>query len=117
MAPAVETGGRDFLTEVTITVPADVAPEEVERLTCAETQRAAELAADGYLLRLWRPVGPGWRNIGIWHADDEAGLRAIMATLPLSRWMTINVRSLDSHPNDPAAVPQTPADDPEARRP
>lgn len=91
----------EFLTEVTLTVPAETPQERVDQLCRAETVRAAELAAEGHILRLWRPTTPGWRNIGLWQAADEDELRKKLATLPLHPWMTVTIRQLTPHPNDP----------------
>lgn len=93
----------EFLTEVVLTAPPDMPPEELEALRLAEARRAAELADAGHLLRLWRPVdAEGWRNIGLWSARDLDELWALLESLPLRPLMTIEVRGLDPHPSDPA---------------
>ncbi len=92
---------REFLVELTTTVPEDTDPAEVDRIRAAESVRARELAAGGHLVRLWRPVGE-LRSIGLWRAGDEAELREkVLGTLPLWPWMTAAVTPLQSHPNDP----------------
>jgi muconolactone D-isomerase len=97
-APAV----REFLVEVDFTVPEGTDPGELEALRRAEAVRSAELARAGSLIRLWRPERPGWHNIGVWRATDEDDLETVMATLPLYSLMTVRVRPLRAHPNDPA---------------
>ena len=93
---------KEFLVELTTTVPEGTDPAEVERVRAAEAVRAAELARAGHLVRLWRPVGE-LRSIGLWRAADEAELyEALLGTLPLWPWMTSTVTSLQPHPNDPA---------------
>jgi muconolactone D-isomerase len=47
----------EFLTVITTTVPDGTGPAEVEERFDAEAVRAAELAAAGHLVRLWRPLG------------------------------------------------------------
>lgn len=92
---------REFLVEITTTVPEGTSQDEVERRRAAEAVRAKELAAAGNLARLWRPVGE-LRSIGIWRAEDEKELHAkVLGTLPLRPWMTLTVTPLQSHPNDP----------------
>jgi muconolactone D-isomerase len=92
---------KEFLVELTTTVPEGTDPAEVERVRAAEAVRAAELAHAGHLVRLWRPVGE-LRSIGLWRAADEAKLyEALLGTLPLWPWMTSTVTSLQPHPNDP----------------
>ncbi len=95
----------DFLVELEITGTDSVDPAELDRLRGAEAVRAEELASSGLLLRLWRPADPSsqprWRNVGLWHAPDEASLRQALESLPLWPWMSASVRTLDAHPHDP----------------
>ena len=92
---------KEFLVEITTTVPEGTSQDEVDRRRAAEAVRAKELAATGHLGRLWRPAGE-LRSIGIWSAADEADLRAnVLDTLPLRSWMTLTVTLLEPHPNDP----------------
>ncbi|OIJ64634.1 muconolactone Delta-isomerase family protein [Streptomyces mangrovisoli] len=92
---------REFLVEITTTIPEGTPQEEVDRRRAAEAVHAKELAASGRLARLWRPVGE-LRSVGIWLADDEDDLRrTVLGTLPLSSWMTFVITPLESHPNDP----------------
>jgi muconolactone D-isomerase len=95
---------KEFLVELTTTVPEGTDPAEVERVRAAESARAAELAHAGHLVRLWRPVGE-LHSIGLWRAADEAELyEKVVGTLPLWPWMTSKVTAVHSHPNDPAAT-------------
>ncbi|MEU6089676.1 muconolactone Delta-isomerase family protein [Streptomyces sp. NPDC047085] len=95
---------REFLVEITTTVPEGTSQDEVDRRRAAEAVRARELASTGHLARLWRPVGE-LRSIGIWRADDEDELHEkVLGTLPLRPWMTLTVTPLESHPNDPGRV-------------
>lgn len=91
----------EFLVEITVDVPDGHPADDLADRRMAEGIRAAELAVAGHLVRLWRPEGPGWRNLGLWRADHEAHLRAIIATLPMHRFMTLDVRPLGVHPSDP----------------
>ncbi|MGW5664624.1 muconolactone Delta-isomerase family protein [Streptomyces sp. NPDC003758] len=92
---------REFLVEITTTIPEGTSQDEIDRRRAAEAVRARELAATGNLARLWRPVGE-LRSIGIWRADDEGELHEkVLGTLPLRPWMTLTVTTLGPHPNDP----------------
>jgi len=98
---------REFLVEITTTVPDGTSQEEADRRRAAEAVRARELAATGNLARLWRPVGE-LRSIGIWRAVDEEELHAkVLGTLPLRPWMTFTVTALQPHPNDPGGTDAT----------
>ena len=93
---------REFLVQITTTVPEGTDPEEADRRRAAEAVRARELAAAGHLSRLWRPLGET-RSIGIWRAADEDELREkVLDSLPLRPWMTLTVTALEAHPNDPS---------------
>jgi muconolactone D-isomerase len=92
---------REFLVEITTTIPEGTEQAEVDRRRAAEAVRAKELAATGHLARLWRPVGE-LRSVGLWRAADEDELYAkVLDTLPLRPWMTLVVTALEAHPNDP----------------
>lgn len=98
---------REFLVEITTTVPDGTSEDEVVRRRAAEAVRARELAATGNLARLWRPAGE-LRSIGLWRAADEDELHEkVLGTLPLRPWMTLTVTSLESHPNDPGRTDST----------
>ncbi|WP_151478749.1 muconolactone Delta-isomerase family protein [Streptomyces albicerus] len=99
---------REFLVEITTTVPEGTGQDEVDRRRAAEAVRARELAAAGHLARLWRPVGE-LRSIGIWRASDEEELHEkVLGTLPLRPWMSLTVTALQSHPNDPGRTDARP---------
>lgn len=88
---------REFLVEITTTVPEGTDPAEVDRRRAAEAVRAAELAAAGNLVRLWRPVGE-LRGIGVWRAADEPELHEkVLGTLA--------VAPMDDPDRHPAGVP------------
>ncbi|MET8624609.1 muconolactone Delta-isomerase family protein [Kitasatospora sp. NPDC004669] len=92
---------KEFLVELTISVPEGTDQVEVDRRRAAEAVRAKELAAEGHLLRLWRPAGEP-RVIGVWCADDKAELRQkVLGSLPMWPWATAVITALQSHPNDP----------------
>ncbi|MGW0628137.1 muconolactone Delta-isomerase family protein [Streptomyces sp. NPDC002758] len=92
---------REFLVEITTTVPEGTSQDEVDRRRADEAVRARELAAAGHLARLWRPVGE-LRSFGLWLAADEEELHEkVLGTLPLRPWMTLTVTPLEPHPNDP----------------
>ena len=77
----------EFLTTLITNVPDGTPESEVDDTRAREAIRAAELAEQGRLLRLWRPsVEPGeWRTLGLWKADSETELKGIIATLPLHK--------------------------------
>ena len=93
-----DPGGGEFLTTFTVPVPAGTPSPAVED---SEAQCAQELARQGYLLRLWTLPGHA-RALGLWQAHDTAGIQAILASLPLYDWMSVQTTPLTRHPSDPA---------------
>jgi muconolactone delta-isomerase len=93
-------GASEFLTTFTITVPAGTPGQAVEETEAREAQCAKELAGQGYLLRLWALPGQG-RALGLWRARDAAEMQAILKSLPLDAWMTVQTTPLTPHPSDP----------------
>ena len=95
---------HEFLVEFEVEVPAGTPDEEVERRQRAESDAAAKLAQDGHLVRLWRRplVGDGSTAVGLYRADSEGELDALLAALPLADWLRVSVTPLEAHPNDPA---------------
>jgi muconolactone D-isomerase len=100
---ASERKTMEYLTELVTTVPEGTSPEKVGELQTAEARRAAELAKEGHLIRLWRPpLKPGERrSIGLFRAADEAELHQVLDSLPLHIWMKVTITPLTPHPNDP----------------
>jgi muconolactone D-isomerase len=97
----------DYLVEFLIDIPQGTPSADVDRLSHAEADRVDALAREGHALRVWRPLPDDgrWRAVGLYRADDDAALQAILESLPLYPWMTISVRTLALHPNDPARLP------------
>lgn len=90
----------EFLVAIEIRLPEGMPDDERARLAAAEAERAAELAAEGTLLRVWRV--PGRRaNRGLWAAPDATALHAALTSLPLWPYLEIEVQPLAAHPSDP----------------
>jgi muconolactone delta-isomerase len=93
----------EFLTTFTISVPEGTPGQAVDDTEAREARRAKELAGQGHLLRLWRLPGPS-RTLGLWNADDPAEMQAILKSLPMDPWMTVETTPLSRHPSDPAMI-------------
>jgi muconolactone delta-isomerase len=94
----------EFLVEFDISVPGGTPPAEVAAREQAEAAAAAQLAAEGRLVRLWRrtlATGEA-RVLGLYRADSESELTGWLDALPFSTWMHVTVIPLEGHPNDPA---------------
>jgi muconolactone delta-isomerase len=93
----------EYLVTMTTVVPNGTTDQTVEEVRSREATRSRELAAQGYLLRLWRPpLRPGeWRTLGLFSAADAAELEVVLASMPLRPWRSDEVAPLSDHPNDP----------------
>ncbi len=102
-APTARNTATEFLTTFTISVPEGTPSRTVHDTEAREAQRAKELAGQGHLLRLWRLPGQS-RTLGLWNARDPAEMQAILKSLPLDSWMTVETTPLTRHPSDPAVI-------------
>jgi muconolactone delta-isomerase len=95
-------GSTEFLTTFTVAVP-EGTPDQVvdDDAKARAARRAADLAGQGHLLRLWRLPGES-RALGLWRARDPGELQAILTSLPMDPWMTVETTPLTPHPSDPA---------------
>jgi muconolactone delta-isomerase len=95
---------------MTTAVPDGTSDAAVQDIRTREAARSRELAAQGHLLRLWRPpLQPGeWRTLGLFAAGDGAQLEKALASMPLRVWRTDEVTPLSPHPNDPARQSEKP---------
>jgi muconolactone delta-isomerase len=93
----------EFLVTMTTHVPDGTPAAEVDDVRAREAANTQELAAQGHVLRLWRPpLAPGeWRTLGLFAAADAADLERVLATMPLRVWRTDEVTALTNHRNDP----------------
>jgi muconolactone delta-isomerase len=88
---------------MTTHVPDGTPDAAVDDIRAREAAHSRELAAEGHLLRLWRPpLGPGeWRSLGMFQAADRAELEEVLLSMPLRVWRSDEVLPLSPHPNDP----------------
>ncbi len=93
--------GAEFLTTFTTAIPQGTPGQAVDDAQAREAERAHELAGQGHLMRLWVLPGQG-RALGLWRAQDPDEMQAILESLPLHPWMTVQTTPLTAHPSDPA---------------
>jgi muconolactone delta-isomerase len=98
----------EYLVTMTTHVPEGTPEKDVQEIRTREAARSRELAAQGHLLRLWRPpLQPGeWRTLGLFAAGGGSQLEEVLASMPLRVWRTDEVTPLSPHPNDPALPAQ-----------
>jgi muconolactone delta-isomerase len=99
----------EFLVEFEVNIPDGTPESEIKHREDAEAAAAAKLVDEGHLVRLWKPyVATGETKIlGLYRADSEAELDALLNPLPLYEWMRVTITPLEQHPNDPEATVAT----------
>jgi muconolactone delta-isomerase len=100
----------EYLVTMTTHVPDGTSEEAVANVRAREAVHTSELAAQGHILRLWRPpLAPGeWRTLGLFAAADRGELERVLASMPLRVWRSDEVTELAHHPNDPVVSAQRP---------
>jgi muconolactone delta-isomerase len=93
----------EYLVTMTTAVPDGTTDDTVQAIREREATRSHELAAQGHLIRLWRPpLEPGeWRTLGLFEAADEGELEKVLESMPLRIWRSDDIELLSVHPNDP----------------
>src|SRR5512142_2678730 len=93
----------EYLVTMTTRVPDGTPGQAVDDVRAREAAHSRDLAAEGRLLRLWRPpLQPGeWRSLGLFAAKDDDVLERVLASMPLRVWRTDEVTPLGPHQNDP----------------
>src|ERR1700735_5543828 len=93
----------EFLVDMVTTVPAGPTDAQIDAIRIREAARSQELAAQGHLLRLWRPpLDAGeWRTWGLFQAADATELESVLSSMPLRVWRHDTVTPLTAHPSDP----------------
>jgi muconolactone delta-isomerase len=106
-----EAPTMEYLVTMTTVVPDGTTDEAVAEVRSREAARSRELAAQGHLLRLWRPPlrAGEWRTVGLFSATDAVELEDVLASMPLRIWRSDEVVPLSDHPNDPPATRAIPA--------
>jgi len=95
----------EFLVDMVTTVPDGTTDAEVDAIRAREAARSRELAAQGHLLRLWRPPlqAGQWRTWGLFQATDATELESVLSSMPLRAWRHDTVTPLTEHPSDPGS--------------
>jgi len=97
----------EFLVTMTTRGPHGTPEEAVDDVRAREAERSHELAAQGHLIRLWRPaLQPGeWRTLRLFAADTADELDQVLASMPLRVWRSDEGTPLLPRPNDPGPTP------------
>lgn len=87
-----------YLVTMEVRIPPDADREAVGRLQAEERERAQELQRSGEWRHLWRVVGR-YANVSVFDVADHRRLHEILAGLPLSPYLDVQVTPLTTHPS------------------
>jgi muconolactone delta-isomerase len=100
---SLDPASTEFLTTFVLTIPAGTSSADVDARTTGEAERTRELADEHQLIRLWTLPGRG-RALGHWQARDRRTMQAILESLPMVDWLSVDTVPLSRHPSDPATA-------------
>ncbi len=86
-----------FHVYMSVHIPLDVDRADIEKLGEQEHERAKALQEQGKWLHLWRVAGK-FANVSIFSVESPAELHEILNSLPLYRFMEVEVTALCRHP-------------------
>lgn len=89
----------EFLVRTRLTRPESATDQQVADLMAAEKARGGELMDAGVIKRLWRVPGE-WGSWVLYEAPDATALHEALTSLPLYKWMKVEVHPLARHPFD-----------------
>ncbi len=93
-----------FHVRMDVSLPHDLDPGRRAELVAAERDRALELQKLGVWPHLWRVVGR-YSDISVFDVPTNDELHAVLSSLPLWEFMTVQVTPLAQHPSDITAQP------------
>jgi muconolactone D-isomerase len=90
-----------FMVHIKVDLPTDWTPEKISEVYVAETERGMQMMREKKVLRGWRIVGE-MANYSIWQAETLEDLHANLQSLPLWRFMDVDVTPIIKHPTTEA---------------
>jgi muconolactone D-isomerase len=87
-----------YLAESHVNPPADIAPEEWQRLAKAESDHGIQARRDGTLVNIYRIAGE-YAAFSLWEARDNDHLHELISSLPMFPYATFKITPLATHPS------------------
>lgn len=87
-----------FHVRMDVNIPLDYNPEEAQKLIAEEKALAQKLQEEGKWRHLWRIAGQ-YSNYSVFDVEDTAALHELLMSLPLYRFMRIDVTAICRHPS------------------
>jgi muconolactone D-isomerase len=87
-----------FLVHMQVQIPADADKALVDTLKAEEKAFSQKLQHEGKWRHLWRVVGQ-YANYSVFDVESNDELHTLLSSLPLSRYMSVQVTPLAQHPS------------------
>ncbi|MDF3835644.1 muconolactone Delta-isomerase [Cupriavidus basilensis] len=87
-----------YHVHIDVKIPDSLPVEQADAIKAAEKARAIEIQKSGKWPHLWRVVGR-YANVSIFDVQSNDELHALLSSLPLFPYMTIQVTPLAQHPS------------------
>jgi muconolactone D-isomerase len=87
-----------FMVHMNVNIPADMPQTAADQLKKTEKVYSQDLQRKGVWRELWRVVGK-YENYSLFEVGDNDELHAILSSLPLFPYMTMDVIPLAHHPS------------------
>ncbi len=87
-----------YHVQMDVKIPDSLPAEQADAIKAAEKARAIEIQRSGKWPHLWRVVGR-YANVSIFDVQSNDELHALLSSLPLFPYMTIQVTPLAQHPS------------------
>jgi muconolactone D-isomerase len=86
-----------FHVYMSVRIPFNLDPASIEKLSQQEHERGKALQEQGKWLHLWRVAGK-FENVSVFDVESPAELHEILNSLPLYKFMEVDVTALCRHP-------------------
>ncbi|AJG19418.1 muconolactone Delta-isomerase [Cupriavidus basilensis] len=87
-----------YHVQMDVNIPDSLPAEQADAIKAAEKARAIEIQKSGKWPHLWRVVGR-YANVSLFDVESNDELHALLSSLPLFPYMTIQVTPLAQHPS------------------
>ncbi|NUA29927.1 muconolactone Delta-isomerase [Cupriavidus basilensis] len=87
-----------YQVQMEVKIPDSLPAEQADAIKAAEKARAIEIQKSGKWPHLWRVVGR-YANVSIFDVESHDELHALLSSLPLFPYMTVQVTPLAQHPS------------------
>ncbi|AQW28594.1 muconolactone Delta-isomerase [Ralstonia syzygii subsp. celebesensis] len=87
-----------FHVRMDVRLPPSMPADEAAALKATEKARSQALQTEGKWRHLWRIAGQ-YANVSVFDVESADELHALVSTLPLFPYMTIDVQPLCRHPS------------------